>query len=373
MLNLLTSNGQLTKKSLLITLLMLTSVLAGCIGRDAPSDSSTTEALTSDCATAGEALKVAFEVQDDYTNADENPELLAAYLCEQLGMPVTLYNIDSSGAALEALRFGNADVAFLDGGPAWMGWQLYDLDVLAADFKSDGRMSYDAHAWVLRDSEIASAHLDDDPSTDPFALLQGKISCHTGWLKSAGMLLPMGYLIGNNYTTVVGDSTDIESLRATIHDFFSPNSSIPDSGTPYYGYEGAVKCLSDGVGDVAFAKHSTIDTYCNNENTADNKDWCLELDQYVMLDKFGSSPSHMAMYNPETMDAALQAKVQSALVALDNESILENILNNEFGMGTTSAAAHLGSYGAALEDVPGILTYFGGKYGVNVTDSTSTG
>ena len=30
--------------------------------------------------------------------------------------------------------------------------------------------------------EMAAAHLDDDASTDPFALLEGKVSCHTGWL-----------------------------------------------------------------------------------------------------------------------------------------------------------------------------------------------
>ena len=55
----------------------------------------------------------------------------------------------------------------------------------AADLKSDSRTHYNAHAWVLADSDIAAAHLDDDPSTDPFALLEGKTSCHTGWLKSA--------------------------------------------------------------------------------------------------------------------------------------------------------------------------------------------
>ena len=64
---------------------------------------------------------------------------------------------------------------------------------------------------------MAAAYQDDDDSTDPFALLEGKTSCHTGWLKSAGMLLPMGYLISNGYADVVGDEDDIESLRDTIH------------------------------------------------------------------------------------------------------------------------------------------------------------
>ena len=178
-----------------------------------------------------------------------------------MGVVVELYNVDSEGAIIEALRFGNADIGFMDGGAAWVGWKEYGLAAMAADLKSDGRTHYNAHAWVLADSDIAAAHLDDDSSTDPFALLQGKTSCHTGWLKSAGMLLPMGYLIGNGYADVVGDPDDVASLRDTIFGFFSDDASIPDSGTPYYGYGGAVKCLSEGVGHVAFAKDSTCLLY----------------------------------------------------------------------------------------------------------------
>ena len=158
------------------------------------------------------------------------------------------------------------------------------------------RTYYNAHAWVRADSEMAAAHLDDDPSTDPFALLEGKTSCHTGWLKSAGMLLPMGYMIGHGYANVIGDPNDIETLRNTIYSFFNEDASIPDSGTPYYGYSGAVKCLSDGTGDVAFAKDSTVDSYCANDVEEDNEEWCLERDQYVALPAFGKAPSHPVMY-----------------------------------------------------------------------------
>ena len=33
-------------------------------------------------------------------------------------------------------------IAFLDGGSAWLGWQNYGLDVIAADQKSDGSTFY---------------------------------------------------------------------------------------------------------------------------------------------------------------------------------------------------------------------------------------
>ncbi|MEC7042661.1 MAG: PhnD/SsuA/transferrin family substrate-binding protein, partial [Candidatus Thermoplasmatota archaeon] len=276
-------------RAITLTSLMLLCAAAGCIGSEDTDDTTTTPL---------ETLVIAYEVRDDYTNVEENPQSLADYLSEKLNYDVSLYNVDSEGAMIEALRFGNADIAIMDGGAAWVGWQQYDLQVLAADQKSDSRAFYDAHAWVLADSEMALAATDDSNFTDPFSLLAGKTSCHTGWLKSAGMLLPMGYLIGHGYANVIGDPNDVETLRNTIHGFFNENASIPDSGTPYYGYSGAVKCLSEGVGDVAFAKDSTIDSYCGNEDTSENEDWCLARDQYVALPAFGQAPSHPVMYNP---------------------------------------------------------------------------
>ena len=219
---------------------------------------------------------------------------------------------------------------------------------------------------------MAEAYLDDDESTDPFALLEGKTSCHTGWLKSAGMLLPMGFLIGNGYADIVGDQNDIESLRNTVYNFFNENSSIPESGTTYSSYSGALKCLAEGVGDVAFAKESTVAGYCGNEISTDNKEWCLPGNDYVLLPSYGSAPSHPVMYNPEYMDAAIQNKVQDALIGMNDSTegrvILENILGTP-GITATDAQAHLNSYGSLIEDIPGIKTYFNDKFDILESES----
>ena len=346
-----------TKKPILLALLIVLGSIAGCIGND--EDETELETLT-----------IAFEVKDDYTNVDENPQKFADYLAEELNMNVELYPIDSEGAILESLRFGNADIAFMDGAAAWVGWQQYGLDALAADQKSDGRTYYNAHAVVLKDSEMAVAHLDGDDSTDPFALLAGKTSCHTGWLKSAGMLLPMGFLIGNGYANVIGDPNDIESLRSTVLNFFSEDSSIPDSGTPYYSYSGAVKCLTEGAGDVAFAKDSTISSYCGNTDASENEDWCLPEDDYVLLPSYGAAPSHPVMYTPALLDSALIATIQDALVGMkdseEGQSVLANVLNTPSIVKTT-AQEHLSSYGNLVKDLPGIQSYFGDKFGISDT------
>ena len=329
---------------------MCCAALAGCLDNEEESTSEVEEKCS------GDELKIAYEIKED---AEEiaNPQQIADYLCDKLGMDVSLYDVGSSSIAMEALRFGNADIALnIDGGPAWVGWNAYNLDVMAADTKDDGRAFYDAHAWVKNGSDIAEAHLDGDDSTDPFELMRGKTSCHTGWLKSAGMLIPMGYLIDNGYAEVIGDANDIESLRDTVTTFFSEDSSIPEGGI-YSSYKGALRCLSDGTGDVALVKDTVIDSYCTGEN---RYDWCLDVEEYVMLPAFAQAPSHPAVYNPETMDEETVIIVQEGLAKLSDDSegreILKELLNTD-KMVVTNAQDHLGTYGAAVSSVPGIQAY----------------
>ena len=270
--------------TILITSILIMTLVSGCIGNESEEGSLGT-------------LVIAYEIKDNLDNLDSNPQLFAEYLSEKLNYDVSLFSVDSEGAMVEALRFGNADIALMDAGAAWVGWQQYGLEVLAADLNVDGRTYYNANAWVKSDSEVASAHLDDNPYTDPFSLLSGKTSCHTGWLKSVGMLLPMGYLIGLGYANIIGDPNDVEAIRNTIHGFFDPNSSIPETGTPYYGYSGALKCLSEGKGDVAFLEENSVEILCNNEFSSLNQEWCLDIEEYIALPAFGKSPSHPVMYN----------------------------------------------------------------------------
>ena len=342
---------------------MLMFSLAGCLG-DVTEESDVDELGQID------SLVVAYEVRDTYTNIDENPQRFADYLQEKLNAPVELYAVDSEGASIEALRFGHADIAFMDGGSAWVGWQQYDLAVLASETKPDGRTWYGARGIVRAGSDIAEAHLDDDIYTDPFSMFQGKTSCHTGWLKSAGMLLPMGYLIGNGYANVIGDPNTVESMRNTIYAFFNEDASIPDTGDTYYSYKGALRCLSEDRGDIAFVADTTLDYYCVDR--AESNTWCLDETEYVELPLFGRAPGHPVMYNPGTMSDEKADIVRKVLVDMENndegQDILDEIINSPGGIvdvGTTED--HLGTYSAAIRNIPGIQAYYGGKYGVNTS------
>ncbi len=324
-------NENKTLASLIIGL-MITTTLTGCLGGDDDN-----------------VIRIAFKTQDDYDDPEANPQTLADFISQQTGMDVELYPIASDVAAIEALRFGHADIAILDGGAAWMAWQQHGFDAILADQKSDGSTYYIASAWVLNDSDIHS--LDD---------LQGKDSCHTGWLKSAGMLMPMGYMIGHGMIEVSGDNEDIDSLRTTIENYFG-NASIPSSGDPYYGYSGAFRCMTEGAGDVAFAKTTSFEDHCDGNN------WCLDRSDYRMLQPaFGEVPSHPIMVNSERTGEEKVDAITNAFLALntnpEGQTILESVLNTP-GISQVNTEEHLGSYSEAISSIPGIAAYFEEKYG----------
>ncbi|MCS5535524.1 MAG: hypothetical protein NZ802_06690, partial [Candidatus Poseidoniales archaeon] len=189
--------------------------------------------------------------------------------------------------------------------------------------------------------------------------LEGMDSCHTGWLKSAGMLMPMGYMIGQGMVEVSGDQEDINSLRTTIENHFG-NASIPSSGDPYYGYSGAFRCMTEGMGDVAFAKTTSFEDHC------EGNDWCLDRSDYRMLQPaFGKVPSHLIMVNREIIDDEKVDAITNAFLALnsdlDGHHILDSVLNTP-GISQVNTEEHLGSYSESISNIPGIASYFEDKY-----------
>lgn len=332
----------------IISIILLSCIISGCIG-DEEGDRERT------------SLVIAYEVSADMLVSDKNPQILADHISENTNFDVSIYTVDSKVAMLEALRFGNVDIAYMDSGNAWIGWNQYGIEALAADRKSDGRSYYNAHAWVLEDSEMAIAHLDSDPLTNPFSLMEGMISCHTGWLESVGMMLPMGFLLGLGYANVLGDPNDIESLRGTIHGFFSEDSSIPDPGTPYYGLSGALRCLSEGSGQIAFLKDNTISDYCPEEETDQREDWCLENSRYVALPSFAKAPSDVFVYNPDYFQKESISNVMNLLISLSEEQGSSDMLFNTFGtrgVVETNSEDHLGIYSSLVSSIPGISAYY---------------
>ena len=385
----------------MILITLLSASLAGCIGNEENKSLPT--------------ITIAYYLAED-SSANANAYGMAERLESDLQVNVELYDVSSEGMIIQALRFGNADIGFMEGGSAWIAWQEYELQVLAVETTTDNNDTYyNAAAWVLANSTMAEYYLDDDDSTNPFAELEGKTSCHTGWLKSAGMLMPMGYMIGNGYVNPVGDTEDINSLRDTINAHFDGSTgagnpaSIPESGGLYSGYSGALECLSEGYGDVAFAKgdeFSTVHKYCDNEDSNDNSDWCLPLDQYVQLPAWGSSPSHPVMYNSKSIDPELKVSIQNSMLSWNDEmwvedyemngesytgcyntvthlvaeipqtqcggEILSTVTSKGYGLAAGNSQDHLGSYSDLLSAIPGLSKYYHDeKYGITDAQESS--
>jgi ABC-type phosphate/phosphonate transport system substrate-binding protein len=299
---------------------------------------------------ADDEIVLAFTMRDTDQNTDKDPRRLAAWIENETGIPTRIYHVSSPTAAIEALRGAHAHATFMDGGAAWIAWQRFDFDALLAEQNKDGRTYYNAQAYVLAESDIHE-----------FEDLRGKRSCHTGMLKSAGMIMPMGYLIGNGFVEVVGDPNDIASLRPTVESFFS-EALIPDGG-PYSDYRGALRCLTEGLGDVALVRDTTWEEHCTGANAAD---WCLPRESYRLLPAWGAVPSHPLVVGPDT-SSAMRTMIADALLALNDSeegrSILRDVLETS-GLVQVTSEEHLGDYLENARHVPGLQAYVAAELGL---------
>ena len=297
--------------------------LAGCIdnGGEGNPDSVTDEFV------------FAATVRDDPDAVERDYEPLADWVESETGVSTRIDPVQDDSAAISALAVGQAHAAYLSGGPAWVGWQTHGIEPLVVETDEDGRTSYTAAAWTRTDTGIETV-------TD----LEGVDSCHTGDLTGAGMLIPMAHLAHEGLVSFDGD--DVTAIRDAVDAFF---------GDPLVGggYVGALQCLSEGHGDVAFVRESTPADYCEGEDVAG---WCLEPDEYVLVEALAEVPSHPFVASPEATDAEREL-LQDALLALnddpDGRHVLEDVLDVH-RLQTATAAEHLGEYGALIEILPGI-------------------
>lgn len=293
-----------------------------------------------------QVLRLAFAQPDDSLEPAKHPEPLAAAIEEATGRQTRLYLVENTELALQAVSAGQADAAFVDGAAGWFAWQRFGLEVAAASLESDGRPYYVASAWVLNSSSYQTP---ED--------LRAADSCHTGLLKSAGTFMPLGWLIGNGHVSRVGPD-EVTSIVPTLDAFFG-TVTMPASDAETYGnYANALRCLSDGTGDVAFGKDTTPASFCG----AAPQTWCLPSNDYRKLTEFGRVPSHPVMVGD--MADAKRTDLLDGLVALssttEGSQLLQQVLGTKGIVAVDSTEAHLGEFADAVEHVPGMSRYVEG-------------
>ncbi|KAG1669472.1 Melanotransferrin [Nymphon striatum] len=276
------------------------------------------------CVVTEKALKKCYQMRTALQAKDLKPDLYCV-------------RADSDRACMGMLKQRIADVTVLEAGDIYQAGQKFDLKPIVAE-------QYNIDEPVYYVVAIAQA---SDPDTD-LLFLKGKRSCHTGVGTAAGWIIPINFLTKNNLMRQYG----CNSIRAASEYFqkscapgamsgeFAGASSQyinlcdlchgsksqfckRDGIEPFYGHTGALRCLVEGGGEVAFLKHTTI-----SENTdGKNKDiWIRNMikGDFELLCRDGtrSSVDQFASCN-------LGKVASNAIVARedDPDSIIEAYIN----------------------------------------------
>ncbi|KGL74588.1 Serotransferrin-2, partial [Tinamus guttatus] len=176
---------------------------------------------------------------------------------------------------IDKIRVNKADAVSLDAGDVYSAVKLYGLTVVAKEIYEKGNCVF-AVAVARR-------------GTLNIQRLRGMRSCHNGARWTSGWNVPLGFLLAKN--DISWDET--QPLSQAISEYFNA-SCIPgvgiaaprlcdlcqgqksyvreknhfcetSSSEPFYGSEGAFRCLKNGVADVAFLDHLTLLTATETE------------------------------------------------------------------------------------------------------------
>lgn len=246
---------------------------------------------------------------------------------------------------MEKIKNRTIDAVTLDGGHIYIAGKYYGLVPAAGESYSetDGTTYY-AVAVVKKNSSNAFSIKE----------LKGKKSCHTGYQRTAGWIIPVGLMIQMGFIS----PKNCDIINATSQ-FFS-KSCVPganqnnfpaslcelcigDEGgnnkctlsdkERYYGYSGAFRCLVESAGDVAFVKHTTVMENTDGNNAAtwaaglNSRDFMLlcpdgnraEVHQYAQCN-LAQVPAHAVMVHPDISSDSVFGLLNRAQAFFGNDS-----------------------------------------------------
>lgn len=189
------------------------------------------------------------------------------------------------------IQRGEADITSMDPHGLYVGGKYFGLVPLTQELFDGAPYRYQGIAIVQKASNISS--LSD---------LQGRRSCHTGTFRTAGWKIPLAVLRSRKIMPA-----DCRGELYTAESFFSgscapgkwSNDPLIDkelkqrhknlcsqcqdprtcsSDDAYSGYKGAIQCLLDDAGDVAFTKISALKEYLEENPSAKDSMELLCLD-----------------------------------------------------------------------------------------------
>lgn len=260
-------------------------------------------------------------------------DTLAAYLSREMGAPVEVQIPTAYEPLIEALRFGNLDAAFMDAAPAWIAHQRSGAEVVLAEKRADGSTYYWGTGFTRADSDIDS--LDD---------LVGKRVAHTSWTGSSGFVLPIGTMVQQGLIRPEGN--EFPDLQRAMERTFA-------SYTMAGGYKAAMELLARGQVDAAFGADDAAERFLEPAQRARVK-------PFVRL---GRVPSHPLMVRRELSPARREAFVNAMLKLTRERPDIYRELYGVEGVVVTTTREHLGDFGQAVSNLPGLHAQFLGNRG----------
>ena len=206
-------------------------------------------------------------------------QLQKAAFARRIRPSIRCYHADSDQTCIKLLNERQADLIVLQPDRFYQAARYQNLRALAIEKSNKPKYGV---AVVKSNSDLIL-----------FGQLKGKRSCHTGFGHLSGWLVPIGALIQDQ----VVDTTNCNRAQVVV-DYFS-GSCVPgaadarinpngtgvkqlcqqcvgddrgrhicdlQSGERYAGEEGALRCLVEGRGEVAFLSHDTVFRYTDGRS-----------------------------------------------------------------------------------------------------------
>jgi len=301
----------LSKKMLLGTsvgLIGLSSLMISCsnngldIATQPAAQSSPIQSQTVSEQATLKQLRVVFPSRTGSTEVQRKANAIAKLLSNELKMPVEAIVADDT-AAVEALKSGRAEVAFLSSRPALKAEKLAGAKLYLAEVRNDysGGHTYRSVFVVRDDSELQKK----GDSKENLEQLKGKKMSFTSPTSGSGFIFPVGELVKQG---LVPD-------RDRLKGFFSQVS---------YGgnYGGALQAVLRGQADVAAVSEYALKApYVTEE----------EGKRLRVLHEISGVPAHGVAID-DRVSESMRVQVIAALQTLNepaNNALLKELYNSD--------------------------------------------
>lgn len=283
--------------------------------------------LTTGCATAPaipaarpkEKLVIAFQPTLAATEMLEKAKPVEQFLEQKLGdVDVEIYVPMSQAGVIEALRFGQAHVAFMGAWPAHLAVDLAGAELALAEVRE----------VIIDDKKIEAAYYFSYwvvPKASPHQSLsemKGKKACFPSPISTSGYVAPMGRLVE------LGLATKPEKSEVDPKQFFS---DVVFGG----GYQQCWEAMKANQVDVTIIA-GDVSEKLYNEVLAGTR----------TLDKQGPIPSHSVVVSKELKEP-LRARAIDAIAGLGEPSqrtLMRQFISSIFvGFQKSDAQTHLGT------------------------------